>query len=93
MDLQAPPGCQVPGRLGRPDAEDVAYSLQRAADKDRYSFAGTCDGFESIVAVDPITVPLGEKFTRASARVLEHAKQQQFIDVLHHLKEGRITPL
>lgn len=37
-------------------AEDVVYSLERAADSERSSFSGDYSGFESIEAVDPTTV-------------------------------------
>lgn len=50
------PGVKFHGDWGELTADDVVYSLERAADKERSSFAGTYDGFESVVAVDPMTV-------------------------------------
>src|SRR3546814_3026649 len=49
-------GVKFHGDWGVLTAEDVVYSLERAADKERSSFAGTYDGFEEITAVDPLTV-------------------------------------
>jgi peptide/nickel transport system substrate-binding protein len=49
-------GVKFHGDWGELTAEDVVYSLQRAADKERSSFAGTYEGLEEITAVDPVTV-------------------------------------
>ncbi|NIA71407.1 polyamine ABC transporter substrate-binding protein [Pelagibius litoralis] len=49
-------GVRFHGDWGELSAEDVVYSLKRAADPERSSFAGTYDGFEEITAVDPRTV-------------------------------------
>ena len=49
-------GVKFHGDWGTLTAEDVVYSLKRAADKGRSSFAGTYDGFKDVVAVDPLTV-------------------------------------
>src|SRR3546814_8861696 len=49
-------GVKFHGDWGVLTAEDVVYSLERAADKERSSFAGTYEGFEEITAVDSLTV-------------------------------------
>ena len=49
-------GVKFHGDWGVLTADDVVYSLKRAADKERSSFAGTYAGFEKITAVDPLTV-------------------------------------
>ncbi|WP_340117003.1 ABC transporter substrate-binding protein [Pelagibius sp. 7325] len=50
------PDVKFHGDWGTLTAEDVVYSLKRAADKERSSFAGTYDGFKDVSAVDPMTV-------------------------------------
>ncbi|WP_066417500.1 ABC transporter substrate-binding protein [Bordetella ansorpii] len=49
-------GVQFHGGYGELKAEDVVYSLQRAADPKRSSFAATFDQMEKVEAVDDYTV-------------------------------------
>jgi peptide/nickel transport system substrate-binding protein len=49
-------GVKFHGDWGDLTADDVVYSLQRAADPKRSSFAGSYKGFEKTTAVDPLTV-------------------------------------
>src|SRR3546814_12399890 len=48
-------GVKLHGNWGVLTAEDVVYSLARAADKERSYFAGPYQGFAEITAVDPLT--------------------------------------
>lgn len=49
-------GVQFQGGYGEVSAEDVVYSLNRAADPERSSFAGNYKAFKSVEAIDPMTV-------------------------------------
>lgn len=51
-------GVRFHGEWGELTADDVVYSLQRAADPKRSSFAGGYDAIADITAVDPATVRL-----------------------------------
>ncbi len=51
-------GVQCHGDYGELTAEDVVYSLERAADRERSNFAGDYAAFEAITAVDPYTVEI-----------------------------------
>ena len=50
------PGVKFHGSWGELTAEDVAYSLKRAADPKRSSFAGAYTAIADVVAIDPKTV-------------------------------------
>lgn len=49
-------GVRFHGDWGELTADDVVFSLQRAADKDRSSFAGAYSAFETVEAPDDYTV-------------------------------------
>jgi peptide/nickel transport system substrate-binding protein len=51
-------GVQCHGGHGAFTAEDAAYSLQRAADKDRSAFAADFGALESVEALDPRTLKI-----------------------------------
>ncbi|TEA76233.1 polyamine ABC transporter substrate-binding protein [Allopusillimonas soli] len=55
-------GVQFHGGYGEMKAEDVAYSLERAADPKRSSFASTFVGVEKIEALDDYTVRVTLKY-------------------------------
>src|SRR5690606_6526964 len=55
-------GVQFHGGYGEMTAEDVVYSLQRAADPKRSSFASTFAGVDKIEAVDDYTVRVTLKY-------------------------------
>ncbi|RDD94638.1 polyamine ABC transporter substrate-binding protein [Paracoccus pantotrophus] len=50
------PGVKFHGDWGDVTADDVVYSLQRAKDPERSSFAAGYEAFKTIEAVDPLTV-------------------------------------
>lgn len=58
-------GVQFHGGYGELTAEDVVYSLQRAADPKRSSFAATFAGMDKVEAVDDYTVRVTLKYPDA----------------------------
>lgn len=59
-------GVQFHGGYGEMTADDVVYSLERAADPKRSSFASTFNGVEKFEAVDPHTVRITLKYPDAA---------------------------
>lgn len=59
-------GVKFHGDWGDLTSADVVYSLQRAADASRSSFAGNFAGMEKVEAVDPYTVRITLKYPDAS---------------------------
>ncbi|CAM3668384.1 ABC transporter substrate-binding protein [Bordetella sputigena] len=59
-------GVQFHGGYGELKAEDVVYSLQRAADPKRSSFASTFDVLDKVEAVDDYTVRITLKYPDAA---------------------------
>lgn len=59
-------GVQFHGGYGEMTAEDVVYSLQRAADPKRSSFASTFNGIDRVEAVDDYTVRITLKYPDAN---------------------------
>lgn len=59
-------GVQFHGGYGELKAADVVYSLQRAADPKRSSFAANFNGIEKVEAVDPYTVRITLKYPDAA---------------------------
>lgn len=55
-------GVQFHGEYGEMKAEDVVYSLERAADPKRSSFASTFVGMEKVEALDDYTVRVTLKY-------------------------------
>lgn len=55
-------GVQFHGDYGELTAEDVVYSLNRAADPERSSFAATFTGIDKVEAVDDYTVKVTLKY-------------------------------
>lgn len=51
-------GVQFHGGYGELTADDVVFSLERAADQDRSSYASQLAAFESVTALDPYTVEI-----------------------------------
>ncbi len=58
MDFQASQGVQFHGGYGELKAEDVVYSIERAADPDRSGVASDYAQLESVTALDDYTVEI-----------------------------------